>query len=340
MRLFSWAKYLSIAIIALFFILFIFNWAKLYPFAELEYGVNFSDKQARALSLDWKEVYTAMLKDLNVKKLRLPAYWDELEQTRGQYNWENLDWQINEAEKNNVELILVVGQRQPRWPECHLPGWTDNLTTADRQQALLNYIDQVINRYKLRANIRYWQVENEPFLRYFGHCPKFDKTFLDQEIAEVKKLDTRPIIVTDSGELSIWVQAAKRADVFGSTLYLNTYTRVLKSYIRYPIGPSFFRIKKNLANLFASPQDWIIIELQGEPWGKEAFQDLPQAERNLTMTPEKFKEMISFIQQTGFKTFYWWGVEYWYWEKTTLNNPFYWETAKQLFNGSYQYGKQ
>jgi hypothetical protein len=335
MHFFSRVKYLIWAIIALFALLFIFSWSHLYTAEELEYGATFSDKQARDLGLDWKQVYLAMLDDLQVKKLRLPAYWDEIETVLGSYNWENLDWQIDEAEKRNVELIVVVGQRQPRWPECHLPQWTNNFSAPDRQKAIMEYIDQTVSRYKNRPTLRFWQVENEPFLKYFGTCPEFDKNFLDQEIKEVKNLDTRPIIVTDSGELSLWAPAAKRADIFGSTLYRDTFSRTVHSYIHYPIGPVFFRIKKNIANLFASPQDWIIIELQGEPWGKEAFQNLSQAERNKTMTPSKFKDMVTFIQKTGFKTFYWWGVEYWYWEKTKMNNPFYWETAKQLYNGSY-----
>ena len=336
MRILTWAKYISLALIGLFFILFILSWTRLYKAEEFEYGLTFSNKQSQDLGLDWQEVYLAMLDDLQVKKLRLPAYWDQLQAKPEEYNWQDLDWQIDEAEKRNVELILVVGQRVPRWPECHLPDWVENSSVADRQAATLNHIRQVISRYKNRPSVRYWQIENEPFLPNFGECPKFDKNFLDQEIAEAKKLDTKPIIVTDSGELSLWIPAAKRADIFGTTLYLDTYSKNLHSYIHYPIEPVFFRVKKNIANLFASPQDWIIIELQGEPWGRQAFQNLNQAERDKTMNPVKFKEMLKFIEKIGFKTFYWWGVEFWYWEKTINNNPFYWDEAKKLFQQTYE----
>jgi len=329
------AKYIGLTIIVLFFILFCLSWSPFYKSNEIEYGLTFSDKQSTDLGLDWKAVYTAMLDDLQVKKLRLPAYWDDLEKKPDEYDWTNLDWQIDEAEKRNVELIIVVGQRVPRWPECHIPSWANNLNEKDRQEATIAHVQQVVTRYKERSTIKFWQVENEPFLKYFGTCPNFDKNFLDKEIAAVRALDTKPIVITDSGELSLWIPAARRADVFGSTMYLNTYSRVLQSYIRYPIEPVFFRIKKNITNLFAQPQDWMIIELQGEPWGKSSFQNLSQQEREQTMSPEKFTDTIKFIQRTGFKTFYWWGVEFWYWEKNNRNNPFYWETAKKLFNGSY-----
>jgi len=331
MRIFIWAKYIFLTMIGLFLILFSLSWTHIYKLDELDYGVTFSNKQSEDLGLDSRAVFLAMLDDLKVRKLRLPAYWDQLEPSQKNYNWDELDWQINEAEKRQVELIIALGQKTPRWPECHIPDWARATNQTELQLATLDYIKEVVSRYKNRPNVIYWQIENEPFLKYFGVCPEFDSKFLDQEIALVKSLDTRSIIITDSGELSLWIPAAKRADIFGTTLYRDTYSRFFHSYIHYPIEPVFFRVKKNIANLFAQPEDWIVIELQGEPWGKKAFQELNQQERNQTMTPAKFKDMVKFIQKTGFKTFYWWGVEFWYWEKTVNHNPFYWEEAKRLF---------
>ena len=40
-------------------------------------------------------------------------------------------------------------------------------------------ITETINRYKDNQAIKAWQVENEPFLKGFGECPKLDKEFLD-----------------------------------------------------------------------------------------------------------------------------------------------------------------
>lgn len=329
---FKLTKHIALAIIIVFWLLFILSRTAVYKPQELDYGATFSKKQSQGLGLDWQKNYLALFDDLGIKKIRLAAYWDEIQPEKNRYSWDDLDWQIDEAEKRGAEIILVVGNRVPRWPECHLPGWTNSLQEKDRQAATLAYITETIARYRHRPGIAYWQVENEPFLKYFGVCPPFDKNFLDTEIKLVRSLDDRPIIVTDSGELSTWIPAARRGDIFGSTLYLYTYTKTLQKYIRYPISYNFFRIKKNISNLFAHPQDWIIIELQGEPWGKTSFQDLPQSERDLTMTPDKFKEIEELARQTGFRTFYWWGVEYWYWEKEVKGNNFYWQEAKKLFN--------
>ncbi len=324
-------KNLFIIFIILLFFAFILSRGHIYKKDELNYGVTFSKKQAQNLNLNWKNLYLDILVDLNVSKIRIPAYWDEVETENNKYYFDDINWQINEAFKNNAEIILTIGGRLPRWPECHFPSWTDNMNKTERESEVLSYIETTIEKYKDRKNIIAWQIENEPFLSHFGDCPDLDSSFLDKEIELAKKLDNRPIIITDSGELSIWIPAAKRGDWFGTTMYRDTYSKNLNRYIHYPIQPGFFRFKKNLTNIFASPKKWIVIELQAEPWGPKPYQDLSQSERDKTMSLKKFKEIIEFSSQTGFDEFYLWGVEWWAWEKKYNNNPSLWEEAKKLF---------
>ena len=322
-------KAFFILTIFLFFI-FILSRGHIYKKNELEYGITFSQKKCEELNLNWKQVYLAALDELKIKKLRIAAYWDEIEISDNQFIWDDLDWQVAQASDRNSEIILAVGGRLPRWPECHFPELTNGLTKKQREEKTLNYIKEVIDRYKDNKQIVAWQIENEPFLSHFGECPKLDKNFLDAEIALVRKLDNRQIIITDSGELSIWVPAAKRADIFGTTMYRDTYSKHLKRYIHYPIAPGFFRFKQNIAKIFANPKKWIVIELQAEPWGPKAYHLLSQEDRDRTMTLQKFKEIIEFASKTGFKEFYLWGVEYWYWERAEGRAEM-WNEAMKLF---------
>ncbi|MCX6795987.1 MAG: beta-galactosidase [Candidatus Falkowbacteria bacterium] len=307
----------------------------IYQPAELSYGVTFSSYQAKSLGLDWQDLFTKILDELKVRKIRLSAYWNEIEPQPGNYHWQELDWEIQEAGKRNAQIILAVGGRLPRWPECHFPGWANDLPKEERQAKTLQYIAETVNHYKGYANIVAWQVENEPFLIKFGECPPLDKDFLDQEIALVRSLDNRrQIVLTDSGELSLWLPAARRADIFGTTMYRDTYSKVLGSYVHYPLTPGFFRFKKNIVSLFAHPQKWMIIELQAEPWGPVQYQDLSPIEREQTMNLQKFKDILEFSRLAGFKEFYLWGVEWWYWEKAQNNNDGLWSEAKILFLNS------
>lgn len=318
-------------IIIFLFLLLILSQGRNYSKSELEYGLTFSKKQAASLGFDWREVYLSILDDLKVKKLRLPAYWNEIATSDGEFRWEEMDWQIEEATKREAEIIVAVGGRLPRWPECHFPDWAEKLNKGERDKKILEYIEKTVNRYKTNEKIVAWQVENEPFLSHFSDCPKLDKKLLDAEIALVRRLDSRPIIVTDSGELSFWMAAARRADIFGTTLYRDTYSKFLKRYIHYPINPGFFHLKKNIVRLFAHPQKWIVIELQAEPWGPIPYQEMTEEEKGKTMNLQKFREILEFARLAGFKEFYLWGGEWWYWEKMTNNNPLLWEEAKKLF---------
>jgi hypothetical protein len=331
LKTFRFTKKLFTFLIIFLFLLFLLSRGCVPQKEEVKYGVTFSARQAKDLGLDPKEVFHEMLYDLGARKLRLSAYWDEIEKSKGEFSWEKIDWQLGAASQVNSEIILSVGGRLPRWPECHFPDWAEKLSEKEREAEILRYIEATVLRYRDNDNIVAWQVENEPFLSHFGDCPELNPDFLDKEIALVKSLDDRPVIVTDSGELSLWVPAAKRADIFGTTMYKNTYSNLLQSYVHYPIEPGFFRFKKNIARLFADPQEWIVIELQGEPWGPIPFQNLSKEERDKTMNLEKLIEISDFARRAGFDKLYFWGVEWWYWEKETQNNPALWNYTKTLF---------
>jgi hypothetical protein len=291
-------------------------------------GVTFSSRYAGDIGLDWKQAYVAMLDDLGVRDVRVPVYWDLVETERGIYDFSDVDWQMDEAAKRDARVILVIGQKVPRWPECFIPGWAkdDNV----RKEALINFEGEVVKRYKDHPALQRWQVENEPFLN-FGICPKLDMELLDREIALVHKVDdSHPIVITDSGELSVWVRAASRADVFGTTMYRTVYSAKY-GYLEYPIGPNFFKLKKKLVDIFANQEKVIVIELQGEPWINGWTVDATLERQFESMTAEKLRDNVDFAKKTDISEIYIWGVEWWFWLMSEKNHPELWDEAKSLF---------
>jgi hypothetical protein len=294
------------------------------------WGVTFSYPYMEQFGIPWREAYEAMLSDLGVRKLRIPVYWPEVAHTATIYNFDNYDYQIEKATQYNAKLILAVGRKLPRWPECHEAPWANTMTEAEKQYHILRYIAEVINRYKSSPALEAWQVENEPFLS-FGVCPPLDVNFLDKEIALVRSLDpSHPIVVTDSGELSIWIYAARRADIFGTTMYRTIYKNNI-GYFTYPLPPSFFRLKRALTELATGKRPMIVIELQGESWGPRLIYEMDKTEQYKSFNPQKFKETIEYAKRTGFDTFYLWGVEWWYWLKEKQGRPEMWNIARELF---------
>ena len=309
---------------------------------RLIYGASFSRFHSDELELNWKEVYLAMLDDLKIKHLRFSAHWPLTEPEDGKYNFEELDFQMKEAKKRNASIILAIGRRLPGWPECHEPEWikaqneklkTQNEQKEYKQGRILKYIEAVVSRYKDYENLIYWQVENEPYLTFFSRstCGRLDEEFFGKEISFVKRLDpTRPILITDSGELGTWFQAYQQGDVFGTSLYLYIWWQKPIGPFRYPITPAFFRIKHNLVKLIWGEKPAMVIELSAEPWLRKPILETSLEIQLQRMGLDKFNEMINFSSQTSFDTFYLWGAEWWYWMKLQGHDEF-WIRAKEIF---------
>ena len=191
-------------------------------------------------------------------------------------------------------------------------------------------LEKIVLRYRDRASILAWQVENEPFFP-FGECPWRDKKFLKKEIELVKSLDLeRPVIISDTGELSFWTRAARYGDIIGITMYKKVYSPELRSYIPLPYPPVFYWRKTLLINKIFK-REVICVELQAEPWGPALLYESPLEEQKKTMNLEEFRKNIAFAKKTGLDEFYLWGAEWWYWMKEKNNESETWEEAKKLF---------
>ncbi len=297
---------------------------------KIIFGVNFSQKHSAGLELDWKENYLALLDDLEVREIKLLTHWDLLEPERDNFSFGDLDWQINEAGKREAKIILVMGMKTGRWPECHIPEWAKELEKKEQQERILKLIQEIVLRYSQLEAINVWQVENEPFFS-FGTCPWKSKDFLKQEVDLVRSLDpSRPILITDSGEGSLWIEAAKLGDIVGTTMYKKVWIDQLNRYVDYLIPSIFYRRKADLIQKVFN-KEVMIVELQAEPWGPKLLYDLPLEEQKKTMNLEQFKYNIDFAEETGFGKIYLWGAEWWYWMKTKQEQPEIWIEAKSLF---------
>lgn len=281
------------------------------PVQQIEFGVSFSKTYAEFLGLDWQKTYLAILDDLGAKNLRLQSEWDETELIEGVYNFEALDWQIAEAEKRGVKVLLVVGERQPRWPECHIPAWLSGAPQEKLREKTLAFVRTAVERYKNSPAVFMWQVENEPLFNLFGKCPKSDKQFLQKEIDLVRSMDSRPILITDSGELSTWRKTARLGDYFGTTVYRSVYNSYF-GYFYHFWPPAFYRLKARLVGLPCGQA--IISELQVEPWVRNgSIPNTPIEEQKEVMGLKRIENHINFARKTGFSPAYLWGVEWWYW---------------------------
>ncbi|MEX1997724.1 MAG: beta-galactosidase [Candidatus Andersenbacteria bacterium] len=306
------------------------TWPQAGSFQQV-YGVTFSPRQAVGLGLDWQVTYRALLEDLAVKHLRLAAYWDEIEPESGKFDFADLDYQMDMAQHYDAEVVLAVGRKLPRWPECHIPAWARDLSEAEQQSHALAMLAVVTRRYRDHPSLTMWQLENEPFFD-FGICPPPDALYLRQQQETIRDLDTQPILVTDSGELSWWLETAQFGDIFGTTMYRTVFSQRTGRLFAYDyLMPAwFYRLKARLVGVVRG-KGVIISELQGEPWGAKPFVQMSAAEREAAFPVRRLWVLQQFARRTQLPLAYWWGSEYWYWEKEKNNNPAYWELARTFF---------
>jgi hypothetical protein len=238
------------------------------------------------------------------------------------------------ARQHGVAVTPVLGFKVPRWPECFAPSWATQFDTRQRQAAILELVENEIVHLRSFTNVSQWQVENEPLFA-FGQCGDgrvLSTAFLSEEVALVHRLDSRPVLITDSGEFSTWIPAQRIGDRFGCSLYRSIWFSGWGTFA-YPLWPGAYAAKDQLAHGFSGMRDEsVIAELQAEAWFQSgrSLRDVPVSLQAQVFPPSILQNNVAYARQTGFAAAYLWGVEWWYW-MGEQGHPEYVTAAHSIF---------
>ena len=322
---------IAVLLVFTFLVWLFFGRQRLTAPEDILWGATYSPLAAEDLNMDPSETFRTIVEDLRPDKLRLVAYWNRIEKHPNEYDFSELDEQVDLADAHNIPFIISVGRRVPRYPECHAPEWSEKLSQKKQDAKVLELIEKTMVRYDERQNLVGWQIENEPFLSSFGICPDLNENLLREEINLARTLTEKTIMTTESGELSFWLKASKYPDVLGTTLYRRVLVSGTDVAINHIFPSWYYRARSNIALALRDNLDSVIVaELQGEPWTTKGTANSTQEEIARTMNPEQFEKNIDFTENVGFPEIYWWGVEWWLYEKQR-GNDYYWERARELF---------
>lgn len=302
------------------------------PVKDPNIGVSFSDKRSREMGVDWQANYTALLDDLGIRSYRLMSYWDQYEVDRGQFNFTDLDWQMDEAAKRGATVSLSIGLRQPRWPECHQPRWANNLSGNEWKQALYAYIEVVMKRYENHPALISWQLENEGMNNWFGTCGPADRERFIEEFKLAKTLTKKPVWLSLSDQHGLPINQPW-GDKFGYSVYRTVWNdkTTPKFYITYPTPIWYHKARAAIIKAYTG-RDIFIHELQLEPWAPVDTARVSIAEQDKSMDLDKIEDNLLFAREIGAKDIYTWGGEWWYWRKEKLNDPSVWEKVREEFS--------
>jgi len=300
-----------------------------------EFGVTYSARQAKKFGLEGDEVLKALLDDMGIKRFRLMSYWDEIEETKGAYDFTELDAQVKEIKARGGVISLTIGLRQPRWPECFMPEWSKKESKDEFRKSLYQFIKVTVNRYKNDPSITSWQLENEFHLDVFGNCPDHERRRLIEEYQLVKSIDnSKPVLMSLSNNYFGLPVGDPRPDQFGVSIYSRVYEgRILKRYISYPFPNWYYAGRAGLTE-FLTGRSSSIHELQLEPWGPKDIWEMSLSEQDKSMDINRIDKQLNLAKKSGLKPIDMWGSEWWYWRKNKQNDSRAWDTIKNYVSNN------
>jgi hypothetical protein len=304
---------------------------------QTQFGVSFIPDYAQSLGLDPKQTFDALL-NINVKEFRLTSYWSDIEPNPGQYDFSMLDWEFSQAEAHHAKIILTLGLRQPRWPECHPPNWINTAEpTSEWQPQLEQFMQTVVNRYKSSPSLEYYQLENEYFLQGFGTCNNFSRSRFISEDNLVKSLDPHHEIIIGRSNNFLGMPVGKpQPNIIGVSVYQRVWdANLTHRYLEYPWPAWYYSFMAESQKIFTG-HDMIITEMQAEAWppnGKSITQ-ISLNEQNKSMNPKILKQRFDYSKATHVSHVEMWGAEYWYYRAVKLHDPSLWNVAKQEFQAN------
>jgi hypothetical protein len=296
-------------------------------------GVSFIPGYATSLGVDPKDNLDALI-NIGVKQFRFVSYWNNIESIKGSYDFTQLDWQFQKAEAAHTKVILSLGLRQPRWPECHAPDWAAQETTTLWTSQLLAFIQATVVRYKNSPALQSYQLENEYFLKGFGSCTDFSRQRLINEYKLVKITDkNHPVIIGRSNNALGFPVGQPQPDQFSISVYKRVWdTGVTHRYLEYPFPAWFYGFIAGVQQIFMH-KNMIIGELQAEAWPPhgQVITKTTLEEQNKSLDAKRLKSRFQYGRDTGMRDRVLWGGEYWYYRMEVLHDPSLWNVAQQEF---------
>ena len=219
--------------------------ARWYILAKREHHFSLGLVSYQTTRVHWgwipEQTMSALINQLHIKHFRLTSYWSDVEPTKGNYNFSQLDWEFAMADKAHAKITLVVGLRQPRWPECHPPTWVNTAEpVGEWQPELSNIWRLVVNRYKNNPALESYQLENEYFLKGFGDCTDFSRSRLVSEYNLVKSLDTKHPIIVGRAIMMLEHQSGLQHRIFMVLVFITVsgmpHLRIATSNIHSQLG--------------------------------------------------------------------------------------------------------
>jgi hypothetical protein len=282
--------------------------------------------------------------------IRLGAYWNQIEPGPGTFYPDELDHQIDAAERAGKQIILCLGPLKTfGYPEFFVPAHhlkhpfpehtlIQPATYPSLLAASIEFITRLVERYKHRKAIVAWQLEHEA-VDPLGveHSWRLAAAFVEKEVEALKKGDpVRPVMLNGflptslPVSLSQWWQTRDQgdslavaqhiADMVGIDYYPRHALTALGSRTLYLDGSQHpwqqWRRKRLFEQTHARRQKLLVSEGQAEPWETVTTPPDPSKQGMYSCLPEQiitnYNACMRWSQpEKPLYAYLFWGAEYW-----------------------------
>src|SRR5207248_10790052 len=323
-------------------------------------GISFRPPQVAALGLDARTTLPTLL-TYPFQIIRLGAYWNRIELAPGKFHTDELDWQIDAAERAGKQIILCIGPLKTfSYPEFFVP--THHLRPPFPEHTLIKpsaypslitvattFITRLIERYKQRKGIVAWQLEHEA-VDPLGveHSWRLDVNFVEKEVEAVRNADpSRPIMMNGFLPTSLPVRfsqwwrthdqgdslavAQRIADIVGIDYYPRHALMTVGNKTVYLDGSKSPWQQQRRKQLFAwtraHSQKLMIAEGQAEPWEAVTIPPNPYGQGMYSCLPEQVITNYNTCmrwsrREVPLYAYLFWGAEYWMLRKQCADSSY------------------
>jgi hypothetical protein len=270
---------------------------------------------------------------LGCERIRLGVYWNRIEPRPGQYTFTEPFRLLDLCEREKQSVVLTVGMKAPRWPEFYWPDYAAIRNSADPQvwESVLAVVERTVTALRAYGCITHWQVENEPLDPSGPEEKTVPAALLEREIALVRRLDARPVVVNvwgnDAASRGLYKSVAAMADVVGVDLY---YRQFMRDLLGRPVYAGPRQPDRVLAEMLRSGGKPVwVSELQAEPWEKDETGYL--SDTTGSISPDLLVQNFRRAALLPVTEIHLWGFEYWLW-RSRHGDPRYMDAVRRILH--------